>query len=233
MYVHVHVHVHVHACVLHTRTQVVFGNYFYSFSTAKEDSHLPFLITSLVSNDRRLSGTVSSHVQWIEKLLGEVERFELYTSKVQAKKQQGGAKKDPPPAEEKPFAYGLQEMFPHDFSPIRRSDINHGQGYHACLPNVLYRTRRGMAEQDCYLLRPLLHYTNYFYPLMVDSKIEGNVRIGESSQTGQNSLTVARTIAIGRVNHWINTRLYQYPLKAHNLSCMCNWKYTVLHNNYL
>ena len=38
------------------------------------EMQLPFLITSLVGHNRRLSSIVSSHVQWLEKLLADVEK---------------------------------------------------------------------------------------------------------------------------------------------------------------
>ena len=38
------------------------------------EMQLPFLITTLVSHNKQISGIVSSHVQWLEKLLADVEK---------------------------------------------------------------------------------------------------------------------------------------------------------------
>ena len=38
------------------------------------EMQLPFLITTLVGHNKQISGIVSSHVQWLEKLLADVEK---------------------------------------------------------------------------------------------------------------------------------------------------------------
>ena len=41
------------------------------------EMQLPFLITTLVGHNKQISGIVSSHVQWLEKLLADVEKVLL------------------------------------------------------------------------------------------------------------------------------------------------------------
>ena len=47
---------------------------------------LPFLISSLVSKDRQLSSVVAGHVQWLEKFLGELEKYIIKEEKAAVKK---------------------------------------------------------------------------------------------------------------------------------------------------
>lgn len=47
---------------------------------------LPFLISSLVSKDRQLSSVVAGHVQWLEKFLGELEKYIIKAEKTAVKK---------------------------------------------------------------------------------------------------------------------------------------------------
>ena len=166
------------------------------------------MITSLVSNDRRERGTVSSHVQWIEKALGEYEVFKINDRKAHPTK--NITKTEPVPC----FAYSLQGMFPYVELPVNRNDIGYPCGCHAPLPNLSVRSKHFL-NSDRFLLRPLLHYVNYFYPVMVDPNIG---RGAVSELTGKTGLTVPQKVAIGRVNNWIKTR---YNVHVFNDAFIC------------
>ena len=55
------------------------------------EMQLPFLITSLVGHNRHLSGIVSSHVQWLEKLLADVEKTLLEDEADMKKRSKGSS----------------------------------------------------------------------------------------------------------------------------------------------
>ncbi len=122
-------------------------------------------------------------------------------------------KKNPPKKGDVPepcYAYGLQGMFLSDNRYYLRNEFIFGCGCHAPLPNLSFRSKHSNChgQMDSYLLRPLLHYTNYFYPLMID----GNIGRGTvSDETSKTSLTGPQKVAVGRVNHWITSRyMYMY-----------------------
>ena len=52
---------------------IQYNNIITSFVDQME-MQLPFLITTLVGHNKQISGIVSSHVQWLEKLLADVEK---------------------------------------------------------------------------------------------------------------------------------------------------------------
>ena len=164
---------------------------------AQDEQNLPFLITSLVSKDRQLSNTISNHVQWLEKLFGGVEMYGL-TKKKPLKKIK---KTDIPVQEEMKFVYDLQMPFQHDFTPITLEEIT--SGYHVPLPRPFCKNCYTYSDYDeeHVFFRSILHYTNYMYPLTVDSHVGK-----KSKSTGESHVSVAQRFAVGRVNYWINTR---------------------------
>ena len=128
-------------------------------------------------------------------------------------------KKNPPKKGDVPepcYAYGLQGMFLSDNRYYLRNEFIFGCGCHAPLPNLSFRSKHSNChgQMDSYLLRPLLHYTNYFYPLMIDGNIGRGMVSDETSKTG---LTGPQKVTIGHINHWITSR-YMY-------TCMYNQLY--------
>ena len=156
-------------------------------------------------------------MQWLEKLFGGVEMYGL-TKKKPLKK----IKKTDTPVpiqEEMKFVYDLQMPFQHDFMPITLDEIT-SDGYHVPLPRPFFKNcyTRSDYDEEHIFFQSILHYTNYMYPLTVDS------RVGKKSKsTGESHVSVAQRFAVGRVNYWINTRFVRDLLDMIIIIIICTF----------
>uniref|UniRef100_A0A1X7UZZ4 Uncharacterized protein n=1 Tax=Amphimedon queenslandica TaxID=400682 RepID=A0A1X7UZZ4_AMPQE len=168
---------------------------------AQMEMQLPFLITSLVGHNRHLSGIVSSHVQWLEKLLADVEKT-LLEDEVEMKKRSKDSS-----LKELKCIYEFVVPWDTQFRPISANEFT-TEGYHCPLP---YQSR----EIDNYqthshycteggLLGVLFHYANYFYPVALNEDI--SKRCSLSTKSSDTALEQIQRVAIERVNYWIKIR---------------------------
>ena len=137
-------------------------------------------------------------MQWLEKLFGGVEMYGLIKKKPSKKIK----KTDIPVQEEMKFVYDLQMPFQHNFMPVTLDEIT-SDGYHVPLPRPFFKnchTHSNYYKEHSFF-RYILHYTNYMYPLTVDSHVGK-----KSKSTGESHVSVAQRFTVGRVNYWINTR---------------------------
>ena len=165
---------------------------------AHSNSDLPYLLLLLINNDRRENSTVNNHIQWIEKLLGDYQLCYKVFNKHMEERSEGSFES---------HAYGLQKLFECKERAIKSGDIDFNFGLHSPLPRLNYRMKQvfitcysistyaAHGQMECLYLRPLLHYTNYLYPLLVSD--------GKGKHKDQST---AIDTAIQRVNYWINSR---------------------------
>ncbi len=168
---------------------------------ARANSDLPYLLLLLINSDRRENSTVTNHIQWIEKLLGDYQLcYKIFHERMETRLQSFEPRVPQ-------HAYGLQKLFDSKERVIKSGDIGFNFGLHSPLPRLNYRMKQVfqnipyyytyavLGRMECLYLRPLLHYTNYLYPLLAaDDK---------GQHKGQS--TVMNT-AIQRVNYWIASR---------------------------
>lgn len=84
------------------------------------------------------------------------------------------------------------------YRPISVADFN-PEGYHCPIPDPYdpFHSSLGMYTESGELLRYLLHYCNYFYPVTLN---DGN------SKTSPSVTVPLQKVAVDRVNYWIKSR---------------------------
>jgi hypothetical protein len=171
----------------------------------RTEDELPFLITSLVSHDRWISGVVGRQVQCLEKLLGTIEQELINTEKKEIIRKSNVKPKVSEKKKEKPeeilselkYLYNLGKCWNYEQTrPISVNDIELDEGYHCPLPAANNMSHLNISEyryKGC-LLPYLLLYANYLYPVTL------------SNNYGGSNIEPLRKFTISRVNNWINSR---------------------------
>lgn len=170
---------------------------------------LPFLITSLVSSNRQLSGIVARQVQWLEKFFGEIERAALKAKKEEAKTE--SEKKQiqsnrlyklmiPWQYDSRYTVHNIDQLL-HSFRPVGVVDFA-TDGLHCPLPSPLDIKSCHFDDylKDGNLLPYILYYINYFYPATLDDRSTSKVPPSPSL------IQPMQRIAIDRINYWIKSR---------------------------
>ena len=157
------------------------------------EDELPFLLRSLLSHDRQLKSTVTSHVRWLEKLLAA---YEVWGSI------QGWGVGENAGKEFQDHAYQLQ--MPWNLNVDMVNFPAPEEGLHCPLP--IPTTSSPVTKAA--LMRPLFHFANYFYPLLAKQD-------GVAGATSP--LTLSQLSAIRHVNKFLRLR---YGLSFDTVCCM-------------
>lgn len=148
---------------------------------------LPYLISSLVIGEQQVSSIVATQKQWLQKQLSDVEMFGLHEENVKGKKERTDKKKL--------RIYDVPSVWEIGFRPICVNDIEEKAFPH--VPLSMPGSRNYLIDdfnQSHKLFPLILHYTNYYYPLALDDRVDSK------------SLTKVQDIAIGRVTYLFQSR---------------------------
>lgn len=156
------------------------------------EDELPYLLRSLLSHDRQLQSTVSCHVRWLEKLLGA---YEVCGSSL------GWGVGENAGKEFSDYAYQLQTPWAMD-SLVMTEFPATNEGLHCLLPVPTSSSTpmNNTSVPKAALIRPLFHFANYFYPLLL-----GDTPAGGSGE-GASPLTVSQLSAIRHINKFLRLR---------------------------
>ena len=147
----------------------------------------------LLGHDRQLRLVVSTHVRWLERLLAAFE----VAAKQKREDRQQNAEKDP----EEGQAYCQQASWD---SLTQLNEIPPcGSGLHCPLPNTFSRRclRPYESVSKVYLVKPLFHFANYFFPL---STAKGKDAVRQ--QDGASLVSPSQRAAISYVNKFLKSR---------------------------
>ena len=161
--------------------------------TVHSSNDLPFLVHCLLGHDRQLRLVVSTHVRWLERLLAAFE----VAAKQKCEDRQQNAEKDP----EEGQAYCQQASWD---SLTQLNEIPPcGSGLHCPLPNTFSRRclRPYESVSKVYLMKPLFHFANYFFPL---STTKGKDAVRQ--QDGASLVSPSQRAAISYVNKFLKSR---------------------------
>lgn len=163
--------------------------------TVHLSNDLPFLVHCLLGHDRQLRQVVSTHVRWLERLLAAFE----VTARQQHEDRQQNTEKDP----EEGLAYCQQASWD---AGIQLNELPPcGSGLHCPLPNTFSHgcLRPYDSLSKVYLMKPLFHFANYFFPLFT---AKGKDAIPQDGVSEASPISPSQRAAICYVTNFLKSR---------------------------